>query len=229
MKYTCYIIDDEPLAIRVIEEYVRRLSDLQLVGTSTDPVRAFGEIAADSVDLLFLDIEMPGLSGLELLKALNHQPEVIVTTAYRDYAVEGFELNLLDYLVKPIPFPRFMQAIDRFFEKTTRHQAQLVEPDHMFIRADRKSVKVSFEDILYIQGVKDYVKVVTQNGNFLTKLSVGQIEEQLPPDRFTRIHKSFIVSNARVTAITHHDVELGEIEVPIGRTYRERVQDAFGV
>jgi len=227
MKYSCYIIDDEPLAIRVIEEYIKQFSEFVVAGTSTDPVRGFEELKATGVDLLFLDIEMPGLTGLDLIRSLEKQPEVIVTTAYREYAAEGFELNLLDYLVKPIPFPRFVKAIDRFLDsQNTGPQSE--EADHMFVRADRKSIRLDFNSVLYIQGVKDYVKIVTTGKNIITKMSVGQIEEELPDDRFMRVHKSYIVSRDKVTAITNHDIELGDIEIPIGRTYKEAVQQVFG-
>ena len=228
MKYSCYIIDDEPLAIRVIQEYVSKLDGFDLVGTSTDPVKGFEELRAHPVDLLFLDIEMPGLTGLDLLRALSKKPYVIVTTAYREYAVEGYELDLLDYLVKPIPFARFMKAIDRFVERHAGRDEKADFDSHIFVRADRKSVRVNFSDILYIQGVKDYVKIVTSQGNILTQLSVGQIEEELPDEGFIRIHKSYIVSRSKVTAITNYDVELGSVEIPIGRTYRDVVKRVFG-
>ena len=227
MKYRCYIVDDEPLAVKVIENYLAKLESFTVIGTATDPTKAYSALHDLDVDLLFLDIEMPGLKGLDLLRALRQRPEVIVTTAYREYAVEGFELELLDYLVKPIPFPRFLQSINRFLEKRNQVSTSADSAGHLFVRADRKSVKVDFDDVLYIQGVKDYVKIVTSSGQIVTKLSIGQISEQLPPELFARVHKSYIVAKDKVTAVTNHDVEIGEIEIPIGRTYREEVKIVF--
>lgn len=222
-KYKCYIVDDEPLAINVIEQHLSRLGQFEICGTSTDPVEAFNQLKNLHPDLLFLDIEMPELSGLELIEAMETKPEVIITTAYRDYAVESFEHNVLDYLVKPIPFPRFLKAMDKFLQK--KEGAETMEPvssTHLFVKADRKTIKVDLQDILYIEGVKDYVKIVLPDQKILTKVSIGNFQELLPPNQFLRIHKSFIVAKNKITAFTAHDVEIGKTEIPIGRVYKEQ-------
>ncbi len=226
MKYKCFILDDEPLAIKVIEQYLSRLDQFDVAGMSTDPVRAFGMLKNTHVDLLFLDIEMPQINGLELMKTLSHKPEIIITTAYREYAVEGFELDVLDYLVKPIPFNRFLQSIDRFLKnkEQNEYEAPGVQ-DAVYVRSDRKEIKVRFDEILYVEGLKDYVKIVSLDRHILTKISIGHFEEKLPSSKFIRMHKSFIVAIDMITAYTALDVEIGEIEIPIGRVYKEAFRE----
>jgi two-component system, LytTR family, response regulator len=222
MKYKCFILDDEPLAIKVIEQYLSKLEQFEVSGTSTDPIKAFEILKDAQFDLLFLDIEMPGINGLELAKTLSHIPEIIVTTAYREYAVEGFELNVLDYLVKPIPFGRFLLSIDRFLNKKDKSEGtELISTDAIYVRADRKEVRICFDDILYVEGLKDYIKIVMPDRQVLTKFSIGHFQSKLPPDRFVRVHKSFVVAIDKITAYTAHDVEIGEIEIPVGRVYKE--------
>ncbi len=223
-KFRCYIVDDEPLAINVIEQHLSKLDRFEICGTSTDPVEAFSQLQNLHPDLLFLDIEMPELSGLELIETLETKPEVIITTAYRDYAVEGFDHNALDYLVKPIPFPRFLKAIDKFLTlKEGNEQPESTPSAHILVKADRKTIKVDLRDILYIEGVKDYVKIVLPDQKIMTKVSIGNFHEQLPPGQFLRVHKSFIVAKDKITAFTAHDVEIGKTEIPIGRVYKEEI------
>lgn len=223
--FQCYIIDDEPLAVKVIEQHLAKFDGFEVCGASTDPVAAYTQVKQLQPDLLFLDIEMPGINGLELLASMQNKPEVVITTAYREYAVEGFAMNVLDYLVKPIPFTRFMQAIDKFLER--RRPAPLSSlagappTDAIFVKADRKAVKVELEDILYVEGMKDYVKIVLSDQHILTKGSIGNFLQQLPADRFVRVHKSFVVAKNKITAYTRHDVEIGEIEIPIGRGFKK--------
>ena len=193
----------------------------EICGTSTDPIEAFNQLKTLQPDLVFLDIEMPDLSGLELIESIEIKPEVIITTAYREYAVEGFELNVLDYLVKPIPLKRFLKAIDKFLQQRTIQNDEAEIPGHLFVKADRKTIKIDFDDILYVEGVKDYVKIVLPNQKILTKVSVGNFHKMLPQKQFLRIHKSFIVAKNKITAFTAHDVEIGKIEIPIGRVYKE--------
>ena len=163
------------------------------------------------------------LTGLELIESLESKPEVIITTAYREYAVEGFDHNVLDYLVKPIPFKRFLKAIDKFLQiKEPTENKDLPISDHIFVKADRKTVKIDLKDILYIEGLKDYVKIILPDKKILTKISIGNFYETLPSDQFLRVHKSFIVAKDKITAYTAHDVEIGKIEIPIGRVYKEQ-------
>lgn len=218
--YSCFIIDDEPLAIDVLVNYVNRLDQFETPATFTDPVKAFLAIKNDKPDLIFLDIKMPDFNGLEMVKSLKERPEIVITTAFREYAAEGFDLDVLDYLVKPIAFDRFLKAIDKFLLKQ-----QPLHPvvDTLTMRADRKFVKLKIDDIIFIEGIKDYVKVVTKSGPVLTKRSIGAFLELLPVRGFLRVHKSFIVAQKHITAYTHSSIELGSYEVPIGRVYKELV------
>lgn len=222
-KYKCYIVDDEPLALHVIEQHLSKFGEFEVCGKTTDPVEAITGIKRLQPDLLFLDIEMPEITGLELIESIQHKPAIIITTAYREFAVEGFELNVLDYLVKPIPFKRFAKAIDKFLElkMTANATPLLVDSSFIFVKANRKTIRVELDEILYIEGVKDYVKIVLPTQKVITKVSIGNFFEDLPKDRFLRVHKSFIVARNKITAFTAHDVEIGELEIPIGRVYKE--------
>lgn len=225
-KYNCYILDDEPLAIKVIEQHLSKLNAFHICGTSTEPLDAFQELKNLQPDLLFLDIEMPDLNGLELIEALQNKPQVIVTTAYREYAVESFELDVMDYLVKPISLNRFMKAMDKFLSLQQKSEAR--EPQFILVKANRKTHRVDLDDILYVEGVKDYVKIVLKDEQILTKISVGNFMKELPESAFIRIHKSFIVAKNKITAYTAHDVEIGSVELPIGRVYKEAFLKRMG-
>ena len=218
-KHRCYIIDDEPLAIDVIKQHISELEDFEIVGSTTNPVNGFTELQSKEVDLLFLDIRMPELSGLELIEALSKKPKIVITTAFREFALDGFELNVLDYLVKPIALPRFLKTIEKYLETKTSevHQQQ----KFIYVQSDRKKIKVELDEILYLEGVKDYVKIVTASQKLLTKSSVGTFLKSLPGDQFVRVHKSYVVNLIHITAYTNHDVEIGDIEIPIGRSYKE--------
>jgi len=222
-KFKCYIVDDEPLALNVIEQYIARFPQLEVCGKSTDPLQAIMQIKALQPDLLFLDIEMPEMTGLELLSSIRNKPAVIITTAYREFAVEGFEMNVLDYLVKPIAFKRFVMAIDKFFEKGSTLENTTAAPDVLLVKADRKTLRIELDKILYIEGVKDYVKIVTTTERVITKISIGNILKDLPQDQFLQVHKSFIVAKDKITAYTAQDVEISDIQIPIGRVYKEEV------
>jgi two-component system, LytTR family, response regulator len=219
-SFKCFVVDDEPLAVDVIVNYLNRLSQFEVIGSFTDPLEAYQALKSQSVDLLFLDIEMPEFNGLDFVKSLSNKPEIVVTTAFREFAVEGFELSILDYLVKPIEFERFMLAIDKFLEKQSHHEP--ANDTHIMVRADRKFVKVKFDEVLYVEGIKDYVKIVFKDRELLTKTSIGNFADALPVDQFLRVHKSFIVAKDKITAYTHHDVEVGKMEIPIGRVYKEQ-------
>lgn len=219
-KYSCYILDDEPLAIKVIEQHLSKFDTFEICGSSTEPVKAYQDIQQLQPDLLFLDIEMPDLSGLDLIESLQVKPQIIITTAYREYAVESFELDVLDYLVKPIPLKRFMKAIDRFLSQKDEKTPISTAPTHIFVKANRKTRRIELADILYIEGLKDYVKIILQHEQVLTKISIGNFEKKIPPAQFIRIHKSFIVAKNKITAYTAQDVEIGTVELPIGRVYK---------
>lgn len=228
-KYKCYILDDEPLAIKVIEQHLGKFPNFEICGSSTSPLAALSEIKSMEPQLLFLDIKMPDITGLDLIEILQFKPSIVLTTAFREFAVEGFELNVLDYLVKPIAFKRFVQTIEKFLEKQSTEKAlEKMVDDGLFVRADRKRVRVKFQDILYVEGVKDYVKIVLKNQTILTKISIGNFQKQLPDPPFMRIHKSFIIAKDKITAYTASDVEIGRKEIPIGRIYKESFSKKMG-
>tara|TARA_R100001369_G_scaffold92852_1_gene140490 strand:+ start:5040 stop:5759 length:720 start_codon:yes stop_codon:yes gene_type:complete len=220
MKYNCIIVDDEPHAIKILESYVRSLDQLNIVGTCINGFRAINILNNEKVDLIFLDINMPKLLGTQLLKTLQYPPKVIFTTAHKDYAIEAFELDAIDYLLKPISFERFLKAVNKFCHTTT---VDVATTDHasgfLYFRADRKMVKVFLEDILYIESYKDYIVIHKRTDVVKVKLTISAVEKMLPHNLFLRIHRSFIVSTNSVTAYTKNDVEIGKIELPIGRNY----------
>lgn len=224
----CLIIDDEPLAIDVIENYLQRLN-VASISRCENPIEAFQLISKQSFDLVFLDIEMPLLTGLELLKSIKEPPGIIITTAYRDYAVEGFEFEVLDYLVKPIPFPRFMKAMERAM-KTNRPAAQppeiftpTFENESIFLKVDRKFVKILIKDILYIESLKDYIRVKTGADSFVSYQSLTSITEKLPAEKFIRVHRSFTIAVDKVTVIQGSYLEIGGKLIPISREHRQEV------
>jgi len=220
--YSCYILDDEPLAIKVIEEYLKRLPQFELVGRQTDSIKAYAEIKELKPELIFLDIEMPELNGLELLRSMEHNAQIILTTAYRDYAVEGFELNVLDYLLKPISFERFIKAIDRFLEQFSAENTELPpKEEHILLRVDRKTQKIILDEILYVKGVKDYVKIVLPDRKLLFKSSIGNFHKMLPQSQFLRIHKSYVIARDKISAYTSQEIEIGEMVLPVGRAFKE--------
>jgi len=220
-KYNCYILDDEPLAIKVIEQHLNKFEQFKICGSSTSPVSALSALKSMQPDLLFLDIKMPDITGLDLIEILHFKPAIVITTAFRNYAVESFELNVLDYLVKPIPFKRFVKTIDKFLEQQPAKSLTEASTDGLFVKSERKRVRVRFSEILYIEGVKDYVKIVLADRMILTKVSIGNFQKQLPEQAFLRVHKSYIVAKSKITAFTATDVEIGRKEIPIGRMFKE--------
>lgn len=222
-KYKCYIVDDEPLAIKVIEQHLSKFSQFIVCGTSTDPVDALSRIKQLQPDLLFIDIQMPELTGLEFIEAVQDKPSLVITTAYREFAVQAFDLNALDYLVKPISFKRFVKTIDKFLELHKPQQSVLTPPeeDFLFVKSERKVVKVDLNEVLYIEGVKDYVKIVLRKQRILTKTSIGNFLKLLPADRFVRVHKSFIVSLPMMSAYSAQGIEINDVQIPIGRVYKQ--------
>ena len=217
---TCYIIDDEPIAIDIIRRYLERLSDFEVKGTFEEPLEAFQALKRAPVDLIFLDIQMPGLSGLEMLKALARKPAVILTTAHREYALEGFELEAVDYLLKPISFERFLKAVNKSQRLPAVPEAPKT-PAVLLLQADRKLYRVPLEEILYLQAYGDYVKVHAAGQLYVPKTTLNQLEEELPAGAFFRIHRSYLVSLARIQYLEGNFVVIGEDKIPVGRSYRE--------
>ncbi|WP_299107199.1 LytTR family DNA-binding domain-containing protein [uncultured Tenacibaculum sp.] len=229
MTYTCVIIDDEKLARELIEAHLSQLDDFEIVASCGSAIEASKILQEKQIDVLFLDIEMPVLKGTDFFKNLVHKPKVIFTTAYRDYAVEGFELNAVDYIIKPITFQRFFNAIEKFrtLQRGTLANMPIIQEkkeDFIFIRKDRKQVKVLLDTILYIESLKDYIKIHLAEEQHVTKSSISAFEEKLDA-RFVRIHRSYIINKDKITAYTKNDVEIGKIEIPIGDNYRENLAD----
>jgi DNA-binding LytR/AlgR family response regulator len=220
----CIIVDDEPLAIEILEAYVARIDELELTGTFRNAIAAFSFVQQNPVDLIFLDIEMPKLSGIEFLKTLKNSPKVIITTAYRDYAIEGFELEVVDYLLKPIPFERFLKSVGKVLTRIDAPTLpQSTQDNFIYFKVDKKMVKTRIADILYIESIKDYVKVRTADKEIITQQKISYLDESLPRQQFLRVHRSFIVNLDRIDAYTATDVEINKFKVPIGRNYKADV------
>lgn len=226
--YKCLIIDDEELARELIETHLAQLDGFELIASCTSAIEASTILQQQTIDLLFLDIEMPVLKGIEFFKNLIQKPKVIFTTAYRDYALDGFELNAVDYLLKPITFGRFFKAIEKFLNsenetiEVTLKDKNVIDKDFIYIRKDRKQIKIKFEDILYVESLKDYIKICLLDKNYITKYSISGFHKQLD-NRFIRVHRSYIVNQNKVSAYTKHDIEINAIEIPIGDNYKQEV------
>lgn len=224
----CIIIDDEPIARRGLEEYINEVEFLHLAGAFENPLKAADTLVSRPVDLIFLDIQMPKMTGLDFIKSLSKRPMVIFTTAYPQYAVEGFELNAVDYLVKPFSFDRFWKAVLKakgIAEVKTESPAPSSGegPDYFFIKADNKLVKINYDDILFVEALQNYVSVNTKEKKYITYLTFKAVEDHLPTGRFLKIHKSYIVSVAKIDSIEGNMVRVGSHELPISRSSKEEV------
>lgn len=224
-KIKCIIIEDEPLAVKVLKDYIAEVPFLDLQGSFKDAILATDYLRSHSVDLLFLDIHLPKLKGMAFLKMLSHPPAVIITTAYHQYAVEGFDLNVTDYLLKPFEFERFLVAVTKVKTTTVSTPSPILESpetkDFIFLNVQKKKVKVLFSELLYIESQREYVRVVTTKKEYLAKMSTHEIEALLPAQRFKRIHRSFIVALEKIESYTAEVVEVNGVGIPIGRGYRE--------
>ena len=225
----CLVVDDEPPAREIIRRYIEQVSSLQLAGECGNAIQAFTFLQQQPVDLLFLDIRMPQLNGNDFLKTLKNPPKVIFTTAYSEYAVEGYELDAVDYLLKPVPFERFLKAVNKAYQMTAGKHESSTMPEEtrndsfVYFRADRKMVKVMLDDILYIESMKDYIKVITKTGTIITKQSISSVEAMLPERKFIRTHRSFIVSLDKIKSFTSELIDIAATEVPVGKLYRNAV------
>jgi len=227
-KIKCIIVEDEPLAVKVLVDYVSQVPFLELQGTFKDAILATEFLHNHSVDLIFLDIHLPKLKGMAFLKTLADAPAVIITTAYHQYAVEGFELNVTDYLLKPIEFERFLVAVNkvRAPHKEKANPSQSVESkDHLFLNVQKMKVKISFSDIVYIESQREYIKIVTTKKEYLSKMSTNDIEQLLPPHLFKRVHRSFIVSVDKIESYNSEMVQVNGIAIPVGRGFKESLDD----
>ncbi|WP_018478205.1 LytR/AlgR family response regulator transcription factor [Pontibacter roseus] len=233
MTIRCLAVDDEPLALDIIESYVGKLPFLKLVKTCSSATEAMQVLQTEQVDLMFLDIEMPELTGIQFLNILKNQPLIIFTTAYPDYALEGFNQDAVDYLLKPIPFDRFLKAVTKAQERLQRNgkaqdtqaapaPAPTAEHDFMFVKADYKTVRVDFRDILWVEGLKDYIIIQTKDQKIITLLSMNKAMEKLPESKFLRVHRSFIVALQKIDSIEKSRIRIGNKEIPIGEVYKDQ-------
>lgn len=238
MKIKTLIVDDEPHAVEIIQKYIRDFSQVELVGTCSNAVHAFQLLQDQSVDLIFLDIKMPGLLGTDLVRSLKNPPKVIFTTAYQDYALDGFDLNAIDYLLKPIPFDRFLKAMDKVFDLFKLQQQRVDVPvpgnepkveDYLYLRIDRKRVKINVNDIYWMESLKDYIKITLKDRVLISKQKIGVLEELLPEDKFIRIHRSFMVSMDKIESYHSYAIEILGKELPIGRNYKAECKKRLAV
>lgn len=230
-KWKCMIVDDEPVAIRIIRQHLSKMDQYEVVKSSTDAMEAFRYLTRSAVDLLLLDIEMPELTGIQLFKTLEHPPALILVTAHRDYAVEGFELNAVDYLMKPVSLPRFIKALERFEQSRLAEQATHSQEsqDFIFVTVDRKKKKIDLDKILYIESLKDYIRIYTRDEKIITKETTTGFEQRLPSGSFLRIHRSFIINVEKIDTISYDEISLGRHTIPIGRSYRDEVMERLGL
>jgi DNA-binding LytR/AlgR family response regulator len=227
MKLSCFIIDDEPLAIEVIENHISKIEGVEVKATFQNAVKAFQALRESQVDLLFLDIQMPRLTGIELLRTLKNPPKVIFTTAYREYALEGFELDVVDYLLKPISFERFLRAVDKVFDLQRPESTSVVmpqnageAPSYVFVTSDKKNIKICLDEIEYIESKRDYILIKTCNKEVLTHQTITYMDERLPNEQFLRVHRSFIINLEKMDSWSSTEVEVSGTQIPIGRTFK---------
>ncbi len=226
--YNCIIVEDEPLAAEVLLDYIKQVSFLNLKGICTDAIYAMEILQKEKIDLIFLDIHLPKLKGIDFIKTLAKPPQIIITSAYHEYALKGYEYNVLDYLLKPIEFSRFLTAVNKLksikgLANFTSSEKPEPERESIFFNVSKKKVKVFLDEILYIESLKEYIRVITKSKTIITKFQMGQIVEILSKKKFLRVHRSFIVAKDKIDAYTATDIEISGQQIPIGRGYKESV------
>jgi len=226
----CIIVDDEALAREVLENHLGKIENMHVIASCKNALEAFQAVNSHHVDLVFLDINMPDISGLSFAKSISDELKIIFTTAYRDYAVDGFDLKAVDYLLKPISFERLLQGVHKYLDENASHEQKpeetlhIEKSDFIFVRVDRKMAKVSFHEILYVESLSDYIKIHLNDGQMLiTRETLSNLEARLPRGKFLRIHRSYIVSLDKVERFTSDTIEIGKYEIPISRSYRDSV------
>lgn len=230
-KLNCLIIEDEPLAAGIIQSYIEQVSYLRLEGICTDAIAAYEELKTKKIDVIFLDIHLPKLKGTDFLKTLTHHPKIIITSAYKQYAIEGYELEITDYLLKPFSFPRFLKAVNRLQSTQLPLMAGAPESKERvfhYYNVNKKKVKVYSDEILYVESLKDYVKIYTKDKTLVTKFQLGEFEEFLNDSNFLRVHRSFLVSKDKIDSFSSYEVEVAGKLIPIGRSYLETIKKEFG-
>lgn len=227
-KVRCIIVEDEPLAVKVLKDYIAQVPFLDLQGSFKDAILATEFLRNHPIELIFLDIHLPKLKGMAFLKTLTHPPAVIITTAYHQYAVEGFEMNVTDYLLKPFEFERFLVAVNKVESSGPRTVSSSQEPnakEYLFLTVQKKKVKILFSEIVFIESQREYIRIVTTNKEFLSKISTHEIESLLPSNLFKRIHRSFIIAVTKIDSYTSEAVEVNGVSIPIGRNYRDVLEN----
>ncbi|MCY1723364.1 response regulator transcription factor [Prolixibacteraceae bacterium Z1-6] len=238
MKTKCLIIDDEPLARDLMRSHIEKLENFEICAECGDAMKALQELHKHKIDLMFMDIQMPQITGVEFLKTLKNPPKVIITTAYREYALDGFELDVVDYLLKPITFERFLKSINKYYQ-ASQDEVVNVQPAavsngtseeaFIYVKENKKVVKVHLNEILYVEGLSEYVQIYTSEKKIITKTSMTNMADKLPDNNFIRIHKSFIVSLSKIEAFTSNSIEVPGKELPIGRSYKNSVLEVLQV
>lgn len=230
-KINCIIVDDEPIAREILESHLTRIDSIQIIGSCKNAVEAFNLLNSEEIDLIFLDINMPEISGLSFAKSINKNIKIIFTTAYREYAVDGFDLKAVDYLMKPISFERLYQSIQKFRnESISFRTAEPIEvkeeaADFFFVRSDRKMIKINFLELDYVESLADYVKIYTKDKAITTRETISSIEAKLPIKDFLRVHRSYIVSIKKIDSFTQEFIEIGKKAIPISRSYKNDVRE----
>lgn len=233
MKTKCIIIDDEPLARELIRGHVQKMENFEIVAECSNAMEAMDKLRNNNIDLMFLDIKMPQISGIEFLKTLKNPPKVIITTAFSQYALEGFELDVVDYLMKPVTFERFFKAVNKYFSTRSNQEISLENEDSMddhafiYVKENKKIIKIYLKEIHFIEGLNEYIRIHTDTRRVVIKSSLQAIEKKLPPELFIRVHKSYIVSIPRIRAFNATTIELENAKVRIGRNYKNQVFSAL--
>lgn len=227
---TCMIVDDEPLATDVLRRYVESTPDLMLAGIFQKPMEAFAALQKQKIDLLFLDIQMPGLTGLELIRALRNPPKVILTTAFREFAVEGFELDVVDYLVKPVSKERFLKSVSKFTRISEPASLPHIEEEpFIFLKVEKEIRKLRFSEVLYVEALKNYARIKTTTRDLIVYYTLSYLEDKLPAGKFLRVHKSFIVNIDKIDHYTSSEFVIDKHKIPIGKTYTETAERIVGM
>lgn len=228
MKVKCILADDEPLAIRVLENHIAKLENIEVIARCSNAMEVLEVLKERDIDLIFLDIQMPHLTGIDMLKTLNNPPAIVITTAYRNFAIDAFELDVLDYLLKPITFERLLKAVNKYYSRCQKHiihhdmnHPASGEEAYVYIKKNKTMIKVYLKDIIFIESLKEYIRIHTDQESYMTKQKLGYMEQKLPEDRFIRVHKSFLVAISRIKSVSPSFIGLeNEQKVPIGRSYK---------